>query len=173
MDPSLIAWANSVWEPDRKQHSNEVMVTSGVNDDYIGAHSHVTRKRLPLLPAQGLATAGKGSTWVYDYAHHLAAGTMCCEFAADFVFMALPPPRPLPQRDLSHIRTYHGLHIGMTINDAAAALLIPRATIHLNGTGFEMLRVFKPRPHGFGGFLGLIYFKNGSAIGYQVGQADS
>ena len=174
-DPLLI-WADAVFE-DKYYRSAPLTAHGRANItvvDYFGNEPIFERKGRNLWKnGQEIPTAGKGSTWVYDSVHRIASGTGCCEYTHDFLIYSKAPPRMLPSRDLSSVRTHRGLHLGMTIPEAAAALGIPISTIHRTGKMYESLEFFKRDPKRTGGFIGAVYFKKGRAVGIDIGMADS
>jgi hypothetical protein len=80
----------------------------------------------------GLAMNGlqiNSGRWVYDYAHHIVAAEFGKDPYSDFVALAPNPPESLPSRDLSHVRSAHGLHLGMTPSEAVRLFRLPPKTI--------------------------------------------
>jgi len=71
-------------------------------------------------------TACSGSRWIYDYAHHIAAGF---DGGPEMILYIGTPPVKLPSRDLSHVSTVRGLRLGDTPKQVVAALKVPLSDI--------------------------------------------
>jgi hypothetical protein len=181
IDPALLKWANGIFEPAPYRNVQTTPDAKIAHVDYLGMESMADRRRRRSpgrdalwKPALPIGSAGKGSVWVYDPVHHLASGTSCCEFESDFIAVASPPPRPVPSRDLSQVRSHLGLFIGMTIREAELALGIdpasePRATKRYYELSFQS----GPRFQSGGGFNGFVLFRDARAIKIEMGIADS
>lgn len=65
-------------------------------------------------------TPCSGTWWVYDARHGIAAGAdRGVPYIQDILYDG-PPPTRLSSPDLSSIRSEHGLHLGMSVAQAAA-----------------------------------------------------
>jgi hypothetical protein len=181
-DPALVKWANGIFEPVPNGDVQATTYAKIAHVDYLGIESMADRRQRRSImryglwnPALVIGTAGKGSSWVYDPVHHLASGTFCCEFEADFIAVASsPPPKPVPTRNLSHVHSHFGLFIGMTIREAELALGIdPVSEPRPKKRYYELSFQAGPRFALGGGFNGFVLFRDGRAIKIELGIADS
>ena len=101
------------------------------------------RVRLALEGAKA-ETACSGSRWVYDYVHHIAAGY---DGGPQMIVSIGDPPMRLPARDLSHVITIRGVHLGQTPGEVAAALLVPISDIERTSRHRQYLYLQKPVHH--------------------------
>jgi hypothetical protein len=116
----LVQWASA--SLDRIDGPVTDPVTTSVSDRF-GSPAH---------GGQFIETAGKGSVWVYDYAHHVAAVSQGGDLTGDAIFFSAPPPTALPARYLSRIVSAHGLRLGISAPRAAKLLGVSsRAVKHL------------------------------------------
>jgi hypothetical protein len=133
-------------------------------------------------PGQALSTAGAGSSWVYDAAHHIAGGTYYNDDGGwdDQLAYAQPPPAKLPSRDLSSTTSAHGLHLGMSVADAAKDLgvstkVAQRIDAHHSAISVERSCAGShscgPEAHkaGISGYFALVVFNDGRAVYIQLG----
>lgn len=125
-----------------------------------------------------LETAGAGSSWVYDFAHHIAANSFYGEFQGSTIFYAAPPPSKITSRDLSGVRSTRGLTLGMSPQQAASDVAVPIASVSpvkIGGKvvpGYSALSVNKPcpKPH-MCGQIATVFFENNRAIAIRIGIA--
>ena len=71
-------------------------------------------------------TPCSGSRWVYDYAHHIAAGY---DGGPEMLLYIGEPPVKLPSRDLSHVSSVRGIQLGDTPEHVTKALNVPLADV--------------------------------------------
>ena len=86
-------------------------------------------------------TACSGSTWVYDYVHHIAAGY---DGGPEMVLYMGKPPIKLPSRDLSYVSTVRGIHLGESPEHVAAALRVPLSDVTRASKHRQILYLSKP-----------------------------
>src|SRR4029077_4761456 len=67
-----------------------------------------------------------GSTWVYDYVHHIAAAE---SGGPEMIFYVDNPPVMVPNRDLSRVSTARGIRLGDSPEHVVNALKVPLADI--------------------------------------------
>jgi hypothetical protein len=89
-------------------------------------------------------TACSGSIWVYDYVHHIAAGY---DGGPQMILLIGDPPIKLPSRDLSHIVTIRGVHLGQTPQEVAAALHVSVSDIGRTSSQRQFIALQKPVRH--------------------------
>jgi len=97
----LLAWAGPIVD---SAIPNGTAIKSTVADRF--AHP-------PAAGGEGESTAGSGSTWVYDRAHGIAAWLENGDLTGSEILYVSSPPGSLPSRDLSHVVSVRGLHLGM------------------------------------------------------------
>jgi hypothetical protein len=101
-------------------------------DDRFPASLAVDGRRLP--------TAGSGSWWVYDPAHHILAVSDHGDLSgARIFFCAAPPPIPLPVRNLANVVSAHGLRLGLPVARALAILGVSRSSLRTIAPGRSMV----------------------------------
>ena len=110
-------------------------------------------------------TACSGSRWVYDYKHHIAAGE---SGGPRMILYAPAPPVKLPSRDLSNVKTIHGLHLGSTPLQVTAALGVPPADVVQASPHSQYLYLEKDvhlghDPHEFAD-IAIVMFEDGRAV---------
>jgi hypothetical protein len=86
-------------------------------------------------------TACSGSRWVYDYVHHIAAGY---DGGPQMILYVGKPPIKLPSRDLSHVSTIRGIHLGESPEHVAAALKVPLSDVARASKHRQFLYLSKP-----------------------------
>lgn len=89
-------------------------------------------------------TACSGSRWVYDYAHHIAAGF---DGGPEMILYMSKPPVKLPSRDLSHVSTARGVRLGDTPKEVVAALKVPLSYVTQSSDHRQFLDLAKPVLH--------------------------
>jgi hypothetical protein len=86
-------------------------------------------------------TPCSGTRWVYDYAHHIAAGG---GGGPEMLLYAGSPPIKVPSRDLSHVSTVRGVRLGSTPEQVVKALNVPLTDITRTSTHREFIYLSKP-----------------------------
>ena len=81
-----------------------------------------------------------GSTWVYDYVHHIAAGD---NGGPETLVSSSAPPVKVPSRDLSHITTELGIYLGDTPQHVASVLHVPARYITRSSARRQFLYLAK------------------------------
>jgi len=118
-DSPYVLWANAT-----EATADTFVGTRGVKPHLMQAEDRFTSD----VARGGLKaeTACSGSRWVYDYKHHIAAGD---DGGPRMILYAPAPPVKLPSRDLSNMKTIHGLHLGSSPQQVTAALGVPPADV--------------------------------------------
>jgi hypothetical protein len=115
----VLAWAQPILSG---AFPNTTPVKSTVADHFASA---------PAAGAPMLLTAGSGSRWVYDRAHRIAAWSEQGDLTGnEILYVDTPPPGSLPSRDLSHVVTARGLHLGITPAQAARVFGLSPSAVH-------------------------------------------
>jgi hypothetical protein len=125
-----------------------------------------------------LETPEAGSTWVYDYAHHIAAESQYGGFQASIIFYAAPPPSKITSRDLSAVTSERGLKLGMSPQQAAHDFAVPITSVTAVKMGgkvvphYTVLSVNKlcPKPQ-MCGHGAIVFFEDNRAVAIEVGIA--
>jgi hypothetical protein len=174
----LVAWAeHSAPQVVREGEFNEVP-TSVVDEFKPGPAGR--RRGEWGLGAHGtsLETPEAGSSWVYDYAHHIAAESDYGGFQASIIFYAAPPPSKITSRDLSAVTSARGLKLGMSPQQAARDLGVPIASVSPVKIGgkvvphYSALSVNKPCPKPqMCGQGAIVFFEDNRAIAIEIGIA--
>lgn len=110
-------------------------------------------------------TACSGSIWVYDYVHHIAAGY---DGSPEMILFIGDPPIKLPSRDLSHIVSNRGVHLGQTPEEVAFELHVPKSDVVRRSRQQQTLSLQKPvrfpgDNHTFYDLANIV-FNNGRAV---------
>ena len=84
------------------------------------------------------------------------------------ILYAPVPPVKLPSRDLSNVRTIHGLHLGSTAQQVAAAFGVPQADVvqaspHRQYLYLEKGVYFRHDPHEYFD-IAIVMFEDGRAV---------
>jgi hypothetical protein len=176
---TLVAWAENA--PPKAVHFGEFNeVPTSVVDEFKPGPTGKRRGEWGL-GAHGtfLETAEAGSTWVYDYAHHIAADSDYGGFEASMIFYApIPPPSKITSRDLSAVSSVRGLKLGMSPQQAAHDLAVPITSVSPVKIGgkavphYSVLSVNKlcPKPQ-ICGHGAIVFFEDNRAIAIEVGIA--
>jgi len=82
-----------------------------------------------------------GSTWVYDYVHHIAAAE---SGGPEMILYAGNPPVKVPNRDLSHVVTARGIRLGDTPAKVVKALQFPLSAVTRTSNDRGYLYLSKP-----------------------------
>ena len=113
-DQLLTNWANDAIT--RSEYPKLKAFPTEINDRFVG---------------QGVAPHGQiaetpcaGTMWVYDYRHHVAAGSHKGRLGGTILYFRVPPTR-LPDRDLSAVRSVHGLRLGASSSEVTHAFRVP------------------------------------------------
>lgn len=88
-------------------------------------------------------TPCSGTTWVYDYVHHIAAGG---GGGPEMLLYVGSPPTKLPSRDLSRVSTVRGIRLGSTPEQVATALKIPITDVTRTSAHREYVYLRRPDP---------------------------
>jgi hypothetical protein len=123
-DDLLTNWANDAMV--QSEYGKLKPASTEINDWFAGEG---------LVPhGQRADTPCAGTSWVYDYRHHIAAGTDRADrggaghLGGMILYFRVPPTR-LPNRDLSAVRSVHGLRLGATSSEVARAFHVPIRTV--------------------------------------------
>ncbi|HEY7982503.1 MAG TPA: hypothetical protein VID19_13605 [Candidatus Eremiobacteraceae bacterium] len=133
--------------------------------------------RFPIRLAAGgvkAETACSGSIWVYDYAHHIAAAQ---DGGPEALLYLGDPPEKLPARDLSHVITARGVHLGEVPLQVATALRVPlsdvvRTSAHRQFLYLEKAAHIKGQSHEFAD-IAMIVFYDGRVVSIWLAHNES
>jgi hypothetical protein len=176
---TLVAWAENA--PPKVVHFGDFKeVPTSVVDEFKPGPTGRRRGQWGL-GAHGtfLETAEAGSTWVYDYAHHIAADSDYGGFEASMIFYApVPPPSNITSRDLSAVTSVRGLKLGMSPQQAAhdlAVAITSVSPVKIDGKvvpHYSVLSVLKPcsKPQVCGQGA-IVFFEDNRAVAIEVGIA--
>jgi hypothetical protein len=78
-------------------------------------------------------TPCSGTLWVYDYTHGIAAGRHRDDPNGGTLDYRSKPPVKIPDRDLLAVRSQLGLHLGISLDDAARILKEPVTAANVSG----------------------------------------
>ncbi len=127
-------------------------------------------------PGLALPTAGVGSSWVYDSAHHIAAGTGYNDDGGwdDQISYTASPPSKIPARDLSGIVSARGLRLGMTPRLAASVFNVAVTAVRSLDAHYSALSVLKKCPvpkncKAFSAYFAVVVFRDGRAAYIRMG----
>jgi hypothetical protein len=156
----LLAWAGPIVD---SAIPNGTAIKSTVADRF--AHP-------PAAGGEGESTAGSGSTWVYDRAHGIAAWLENGDLTGSEILYVSSPPGSLPSRDLSHVVSVRGLHLGMTPAEAAKIMGVSTSAVRpMSGVLTLFTATHAPPcptgPEGSCDIDAVIKFKGGHA--YSIG----
>jgi|GEM_PF-3597321 len=110
-------------------------------DDRFPASLGADGRRLP--------TAGSGSLWVYDPAHHILAVADHGDVSgASIFFCAARPPIDLPVRNLAAVVSAHGLRLGLPMERTLSILGVSRSSLRTIAPGRSIVVARKKRKCG-------------------------
>lgn len=118
-DNALTNWANALLV---RAEDYKMKPVATVIDDHFNHNL--------LFGAQSAETACSGTSWAYDYRHHIAAGRDRGNGPIQMILYAKEPPTTLPDRDLSSVTSALGLHLGMATSDVARLYRVSPHAIH-------------------------------------------
>lgn len=175
---ALVSWAEHTTPP--KWQAGLLFTVPTSVEDHFGRLTYEAWKKRGQnglgYPGLELPTAGVGSSWVYDPAHHIAAGTGYSDDGGwdDQISNAASPPSKIPARNLSGVVSARGLKLGVTPRQAAAAFAVPVSAIRSIDAHDSGLSVLKkcPLPQHctqFSNFYAVVIFRDGRATYIQMG----
>jgi len=181
---AVTAWADHT-TPLKWQRADLHTVSTTVEDHFghVPYEAWTKRGQNGLgYPGQDLPTAGAGSSWVYDAGHHIAGGTIYNDDGGwdDLLAYEAAPPSKLPSRDLSTTTSAHGLHLGMSIADAAHDLGVAAKDARAIDAHHTALSVEREctnahscgpnaRKRAIAGYFAVVVFTDGRAVYIQTG----
>jgi len=175
---ALVAWAEHA-APQVVREGGYSEVPTSVVDEFKPGPAGRRRGEWGLgAHGTSLGTPEAGSSWVYDYAHHIAAESDYGGFQASIIFYAAPPPSKITSRDLSAVTSARGLKLGMSPQQAARDLAVPITSVSPVKIGgkvvphYSALSVNKPCPKPqMCGQGAIVFFEDNRAIAIEIGIA--
>jgi hypothetical protein len=131
-DAALMTWANAAL--DRAEDYRIKPVKTAIDDHF--NHDLISGGHIAETPCSG-------TSWVYDYRHHIAAGRDRGSGPLQIILYANDPPTKVPSRDLSSVESAHGLHLGMTSSEVAKMYRVSTNTIVKLSNGRRVLSLEK------------------------------
>ncbi len=117
-------------------------------------------------------TACKGSFWVYDPIHRIAAASEFGDVTGDTLLYSGPPPVAVPVRDLSKIVSSRGLHLGMSVAQAAKSLGVAKGAAKPTSRRDSLLYTRKDHPCEAGRYHcsddATVVFRGGSVVAISL-----
>jgi hypothetical protein len=175
---ALATWADHITPPSWQAGSLYTAPTS-VEDHFGRVPYELWKKRGQNglgYPGLALPTAGAGSSWVFDSAHHIAAGTGYNDDGGwdDQISYAAAPPSKIAARDLSGVVSAHGLRLGMTPPQATSVFEVSTSAVRSLGAHYSALSVIKKCPVAkrcseISAYYAVVVFRDGRATYIEMG----